>query len=223
MVTLPRSPECLKYVLKVQLRVDRQNMAKVLRQLTVRPYVLLQLLYFLIEHNHEVFRKKGSIAQLRQQMQQAVAEMYPIAASEEHKAVEAQESLLPNDLVDLVRSKSSDGKTRMFSAIREKSATPGDGGADPGVCLWHNRPHAVSPGVSAGAIGDPSEARIGAIMQHGKINVQTGHQLISQWESKYISQVLPFVIPFMVSGPDYSFHDKQNRWRRRKIGDQDAP
>ena len=28
--------------------VDRQNMATVLRQLTVRPYVLLQLLYFLL-------------------------------------------------------------------------------------------------------------------------------------------------------------------------------
>ena len=52
-------------------------------------------------------------------------------------------------------------------------------------------------------------------MQHGKIGVQTGHKLISQWESKYISQILPFVIPFMVSGPDYSFHDKTNRWRRR--------
>ena len=34
-------------------------------------------------------------------------------------------------------------------------------------------------------------------------------------ESKYISQVLPFVIPFMVSGPDYSFYEKTNRWRRR--------
>ena len=52
-------------------------------------------------------------------------------------------------------------------------------------------------------------------MQHGKIEVQTGHTLISQWESKYFSQALHFVIPFMVSGPDYSFHDKTNRWRRR--------
>ena len=52
-------------------------------------------------------------------------------------------------------------------------------------------------------------------MQHGKIAVQTGHKLISQWEGKYFSQILPFVIPFMVSGPDYVFHDKTNRWRRR--------
>ena len=180
METLPRSPECLKYMLKVHLRVDRQNMAKVLRQLSVRPYVLLQLLYFLIEHNHEVFRNKGSMADLRQQMQRAVAKLYPVAANEEQKPIEQQQSHLPNDLVDLMQPKSSEGKMRMLSSIREKSATPGDGGADLEACLWHNRPHSVSPGVSTGALGDPSEARIGAIMQHGKINVQTGHKLISQ-------------------------------------------
>ena len=85
MTSLPRSPECLKYMLKVHLRVDRQNMAKVLRQLTVCPFVLLQLLYFLIEHNHEVFRNKGSMNELRQQMQEAVARLYPICESEKLK------------------------------------------------------------------------------------------------------------------------------------------
>ena len=66
-------------------------------------------------------------------------------------------------------------------------------------------------------MGDPSSSRMGAILQHGKIDVQTGHQLISQWEGKYISQILPFVMPFMVSGPDYEFHNKTNRWRRRDV------
>ena len=56
---------------------------------------------------------------------------------------------------------------------------------------------------------------MGAVMRHGSIHVQTGHKLIPQWEPKYISQVLPFVIPFMVSGPDYAFHDHDSRWRRR--------
>ena len=130
MESLPRSPDCLKYILKVHLRVDRQNMAKVLRQLTVRPYVLLQLLYFLIEHNHEVFRKKGSMAELRQQMQEAVRKLYPVAESDLQKPVEEQESHLPNDLVDLTQAKTSPGKSRMLTCIREKNATPGDGGAD---------------------------------------------------------------------------------------------
>ncbi len=44
------------------------------------------------------------------------------------------------------------------------------------------------------------------------MNVQAGSRFINQWHSKYFSQVLPFVIPRMVSGPDY---DPDNRWRRR--------
>ena len=87
-------------------------MAKVLRQLTVRPYVLLQLLYFLIEHNHEVFRNKGGMNELRQQMEEAVAKLYPIAESERFKPAEEQESQLPDDLVDLVQPSSSERKRK---------------------------------------------------------------------------------------------------------------
>ena len=50
----------LKYFLRVHLRVDKGSMEKALKQLTVRPYVLLKLLYFLIEQNHEVLRGKGN-------------------------------------------------------------------------------------------------------------------------------------------------------------------
>ena len=37
--------------------------------------------------------------------------------------------------------------------------------------------------------------------------------MIPQFHSKYFSQILPFVIPYMVSGPDY-FPEKP-RWRRK--------
>eukprot|EP00959_Pyramimonas_sp_CCMP1952_P116954 2444617-Pyramimonas_sp.AAC.1 len=38
------------------------------------------------------------------------------------------------------------------------------------------------------------------------------------------SQVLPFVIPFMVSGPDYVFHSREDRWRRKDVeGELQAP
>ena len=43
---IPRRAGCLKYILRVHLRVDKYSMEKVLRQLTVRPFVLLQLLYY---------------------------------------------------------------------------------------------------------------------------------------------------------------------------------
>jgi len=153
--------------------------------------------------------------ELRQQMKDAVAKLYPTSDSEKLKSGEEQKSQLPDDLVDLIHPSSSEHKRKTVQFAREKSSTPSDGGAASSDCLWNHRPHSVFAGVSTGAIGDPSATRMGAIMQHDKIEVQTGHKLVSQWESKYISQVLPFVIPFMVSGPDYSFHEKTNRWRRR--------
>ena len=73
-MVLPRKPECLKYVLRVQLRVGGKNLERALRRLTVRPFVLLELLYFLIDHNHVVFRGNGPPPELRQKMQAAVAE-----------------------------------------------------------------------------------------------------------------------------------------------------
>ena len=57
-----------------------------------------------------------------------------------------------------------------------------------------------------------------ARLEDGKLTIQTGHSLIPQWHGKYFSQILPFVIPFMVSGPDYEFYAEQKRWRRRDLG-----
>ena len=51
----------------------------------------------------------------------------------------------------------------------------------------------------------------GALERHGELHIQTGDRLQSQWESKYFSQVMPFAIPRMCSGPDFRPDDK---WRR---------
>ena len=40
-------------------------------------------------------------------------------------------------------------------------------------------------------------------------------EAIPQWETKYFSQILPFVMPYMASGPDYHPHQ---RWRRNFEG-----
>ena len=45
----------------------------------VRPFVLVRLLDFLIDRNHEVFRGKGSAEELRQTMRAAVEREYPVS------------------------------------------------------------------------------------------------------------------------------------------------
>jgi len=83
---LPRTADCLKYILRVQLRVGNKVMDKALKKLTVRPFVLLQLLFFLIDHNHVAFQGKGNgnAQELRDRMQAAVQKMYPVDPSTSH-------------------------------------------------------------------------------------------------------------------------------------------
>ena len=121
--------------------------------------------------------------------------------------------------------------------IKEKNATPGDGDLSLEDTLSDRRPVSVVTESSGQASTDPATLRTNTIkrfkgaqdedeephgqLKDGKLTVQTGHNSMNQWNGKYFSQILPFVIPFMVSGPDFEFYEKTKRWRRRDMaGDQ---
>jgi len=205
---LPRNPECLKYILRVHLRVDKESMAKALKQLTVRPFVLLQLLYYLIEQNHEVFRGKGNAKELRDRMHAAVKRYYPVDEGEHERPVAEQEWTLPTDFLPhnpIMRKQSS-------ALPSEKNATPGDGEQDLDTCLFDSRPMSAVQEVTSSAASDPATMRSGAIDRlagqgPGSSTIQTEHEPLPQWQGKYFSQILPFVIPFVVSGPDFEFRE----------------
>ena len=74
---IPRSAECIKYMLRVHLKVGKIDFSRKLKQLHVRPFIVLQLLYYLIDQNHEVFRGKGTAIELKAKMRAAVEREYP--------------------------------------------------------------------------------------------------------------------------------------------------
>ena len=90
---LPRAQECLKYFLRVHLTVNGLDYRRHLKQLHVRPHVLLARLYFLIDRNHEAFRGKGSAQELYDKMREAVEREYP--DHEQHKPEEDRERHIP--------------------------------------------------------------------------------------------------------------------------------
>eukprot|EP00973_Karenia_brevis_P061884 8607411-Karenia_brevis.AAC.1 len=61
-------------MLRVHLQVNGVDFKKHLKQVMVRPFVLLALLNFLIDHNHEVFRGREDAERLREI---AVEKEYP--------------------------------------------------------------------------------------------------------------------------------------------------
>ena len=74
---LPRKGECLKYLMRVHLNIAGQDLEKHINGLRVRTFVLLKLLDFLIDSNHEAFRGKGSALDLKAKMRRLVEEEYP--------------------------------------------------------------------------------------------------------------------------------------------------
>ena len=100
-------------------------------------------------------------------------------------------------------------KRRIISST--KNATPGDAEQERGNCLGDLRPKAFTVDLKPSDCTTPDAVRGGALERYGELQIQTGNQLLSQWESKYFSQILPFVIPRMVSGPDFN---PEAKWRR---------
>ena len=98
------------------------------------------------------------------------------------------------------------------SLFAEKNATPGDAPQSVSSNFNEVRPVALCLDRTTASASDPAALRQGAVERFCDLHVQTGAQKIFQWHSTYFSQVMPFVIPKMVSGPDY---DPGLRWRRK--------
>ena len=72
---LPRTPEQLKYLVRLYLRVGRVEVEKHLKNvLCLWPHVLVMLLHYLIDQGHEAFRGKAAPQLLKARVEQAVAQ-----------------------------------------------------------------------------------------------------------------------------------------------------
>ena len=125
---------------------------------------------------------------------------------------------VPDDLFYCDESTTPAAKKRKIQYIKEKSATPGDGEHDVEHILDELRPSSVTATISTQACSDPATMRIGAVMSHGTLNICSDTEMVKQWHPKYFSMILPFTIPYMVSGPDFAFYHKDLRWRRKSFG-----
>ena len=103
---IPRPQECVKYMLRVHLQVRGIDLNKHLKQIMVRPYVLVALLNYLIEQNHEVFRGKGSAEELRERMRKAVEKEYP--ETEADKPHAERKGAIPTSVLELLAESQAD-------------------------------------------------------------------------------------------------------------------
>ena len=197
---IPRPEECLKYMLRVHLSVNGLDFKKHLKQVHVRPFVLIHLLDFLIDRNHEVFRGKGSAEELRTQMRAAVQREYP--EQEGSKPEEDREGTIPSSVLAALHEAQAsnrdeksyvDSKRRKLRIVSDKNARAGDGARSLATCLDDLRPHAVCMDKSVQACSDPATLREGALERFGELEVKTGGKMLAQWAPKYFSQILSLI------------------------------
>ena len=103
---VPKPQEIIKYMLSVHLQVRVIDLSKHLKQIMVRPYVLVALLNYLIEQNHEVFRGKGSAEELRERMRKAVEKEYP--ETEADKPHAERKGAIPTSVLELLAESQAD-------------------------------------------------------------------------------------------------------------------
>ncbi|CAK9024343.1 ATP-dependent DNA helicase [Durusdinium trenchii] len=203
---LPRSPECLRYLVRFTLANELGPLVGQCEALLVRPGVVLLLLFELIHRGHEAFRGRGPAEALRQQMQSALDRHYP--ETEAHLPLEERRGLL-----EVVENETS--------LWREKASTPGKKPSN-GLASALGNPERTCQVLDVNPFADTSFpdaqtailakfARKESNVHFANVTVQLDRKFIPQWHAKYFSQVMPFEIPRMVSGPDYP---RADRWRR---------
>ena len=157
-------------MLRVHLRVGNIDFSKKLRDLKVRPFVVLQLLYFLIDRGHPVFKGKGAAIELKERMRVSVTREYP--ETEDEKPLEERQGHVPESILRVLREienekrKSLEDGTsteppakriRLISVLDDKNATPGNAPTTAEECLNHVQPVYVTLDRSAQSLSDPAQ------------------------------------------------------------------
>ena len=192
-------------------------MKKHLKQVSVRPHVLVRLLDYLIGQNHPVFHGKGSAAELQEMMRRVIGVEYP--ETELEKPEDEREGHVPASILSLLEDpergdEEGDAEHKPQKRLRicnDKNATPGDGARSLDKCLEDIRPHAMCIDRSTKSASDPATQSEGALQNWGELVAQTGNQMIPQFESSYFSEALPFVFPHVCGGPDFFMHKRTRR------------
>ena len=96
---------------------------------------------------------------------------------------------------------------------KEKHATPGSAASETlQLALANVERHTQFFDVNAYGDQAVPDLQTEILGHFADLDVTLDRQFIPQWQSKYFSQILPFEIPRMVSGPDFP---RTPRWRRQ--------
>ena len=122
---LPWGPECLKYLVRLQLKVAGKDFEQHLKQVKLRPFILVMLLKELINRRQGPFADDARAAAFMERMERAVAERYP-----EHESdipISERNGTIPPGIIEEIendrRARAATHKDVTPAMANEKNAT----------------------------------------------------------------------------------------------------
>ena len=99
---LPRSQESLKYFIRVHLTIAGVDMKKYMKQIHVRPFVLVRLVEYLIDSKHEAYHSNQDTADaLKAKMFQKIEAEYPETEADLPEG--AREGQIPSSIQEVLQ------------------------------------------------------------------------------------------------------------------------
>ena len=207
---LPHNEHTLSHLVLFSLRVgDVNELNNWLPMARLRPHVVLQLLFGLVDAGFAHTTDSKTIQRLKAGLQKRLAERYP--EKEGHLPESKREGYIPPAVEAAIRAAMRPAPGIRETGIHHKHATPAAAPEDLKVTLSELRPSSMFADRNSDDLVKKNLQDIVAMGKHYHLNAATGNKFVDQWNSKYVSLAFPFSIPRPVSGADYPRHPSERR------------
>ena len=157
MESLPHSDDVLARLVLFSLCIgDVGDLNKWLPMARLRPHVVLQLLFSLVDARFPFCKGSKRAQQLKLQFRKNVAARYPTARDEIHLPEHEREGKIPPGIWELLNESASKVPEAKDTGILEKHATPPAAAETLSAVLEHVRPTALFPDRTGGNIVPPN-------------------------------------------------------------------
>ena len=199
-VMLPRSEETLASLVRVCIRGGNKDLAEHLDGVTMRPFVVLQLIKILRSSGYPGYEDKGVNAELdvNRRMKEQCQDKYGKA------------KFIPDTIFQIIDVR----KLKGASIVSDKLATPPE--PEMKVEIWEKtgRPAHLMTESSGRSATDLHEEYKHLFKQYGQFDITTGSVFLPQFRPQYIGMVHPYTLPIAVGGYDVP---GKKRWRRPEL------
>ena len=194
-ISLPVQGAVLAARVRITIAVGLADYNKLLRQCTIRRNIVVQLIRMRRDAGHPDY---------------VGVDMTRVATRAQHLA-STDAPTIPSGLVELLEA-DEEVAAELFSGV-DKAATPAERLHSPAELLRdmeRARPQSLVAQRDSDANRDVASSRDNALSQFSTLSLQTGSNLMSQFETSYIPRVFCTTLPWCVGGPDF----KGSSWRR---------